>query len=279
MVKTLYLLLCILLMHVPSLALAQDKASDFFRNLSKEKNLLDALYNKNRKSASKNAKLKPFTLAGEAGLLSTSGNTDTSIVKLAFESNHEMTNWSNRYETQFLRRKNTVNANAGKTTVETTRIELSAQLDYKLVEPNNRLFAYVEYDDNQFNSLRDQATLVMGWSQVAWKEDKSEFRYSIGPGYSHIRQTGLNTRIEEMIVRGTLFYNLQFGKSSRFRQTLSAEVGEEITKARSQSSITSKVFDKLAMKFSFNLVFNESVAESDSELSTQTSISMVYQFF
>lgn len=279
MCKLFSIVVCLVMLHLPTLVCAQDKASDFFKNLSKEKNLLDALYSKSRKKAEKDAKLKPFTLAGEAGLLNTTGNTDTSIVKLAIESNHEMTNWSNRYETQFLQRTNSVKRNTGNIRVETTRIEVSAQFDYKLVEPNNRLFAYIEYDDNQFNSLRDQATLVMGWSQVAWKEDKSELRYSIGPGYSHLRQQKNDLRIEEMIVRGTVFYNLKFGSNARFRQTLSAEIGEVITKARSQSSITAKVFEKLAMKFSVNLIFNENVANKDSTLSTQTSISMVYQFF
>ncbi len=147
------------------------------------------------------------------------------------------------------------------------------------MQPNNRLFAYVEYDDNQFNRLRDQATLVLGWSQVAWEKENSEFRYSIGPGYSHLRQTRNNITIEEMIVRGTLYYNLQFGENARFRQTLSAELGEEISKTKSQSSITAKVFEKLALKFSINLIYNDNVASQDSILSTQASISMVYQFF
>lgn len=282
MINTLYILVCLALLLLPQMGAAEDRAADFFQNLSKEKNILDALYSKSRKPEKKDAKLKPFTLAGEAGLLSTTGNTQTSIVKVAIESNHEMTNWSNRYETQLLRRKNTVRETRGESTVEneieTTRIELSAQLDYKLVEPSNRLFVYAEYDDNQFNQLRGQATFVVGWSQVGWKEEKSEFRYSIGPGYSHFRETRNNITIDEMIVRGTLFYNLKFGDNARFRQTFSAELGEVITKARAQSSVSAKIFEKLAMKLSINLDYNESVAQRNSTFSTQTSISMVYQF-
>jgi putative salt-induced outer membrane protein YdiY len=276
MLKTLLLILSMFMLTFSCASLAQEKASDFFRNLSKEKNILSALYNKNRKSKKDT---KPFTLSGEAGLLSTTGNTDTSIIKIAFEANHELKNWSNRYEAQFLERRNKIQRNGESLTDETSRIEISAQLDYKLVKPNNRLFAYLEYDDNQFNRLRDQATVVLGWSQVAWKDDTSDFRYSVGPGYSHLRQERSGRTIEEMIVRGTLQYNLKFGKETRFRQVFSAEMGEEISKARSQSSITAKIFEKLAMKLSVNLVFNDSVAQQDSQLSTQTSISMVYHFF
>lgn len=250
----------------------------FFKNLSKEKNLLDALYSKSRELPEKDAALKPLTLAGEIGVLDTSGNSNASIVKLAIESNHEMTNWSNRYESQFLRKTNTIRDDIGKSRVQTSRIEISAQFDYKLVQPNSRLFAYVEYDDNEFNRLRDQATVVMGYSKVAWKQEKSEFRFSIGPGFTHLRQTRDNRTIEEMIVRGTLYYNLNFGENARFRQTISAEIGDEISRAKFQSSLTAKIFEKLAVKFSINVFKNDNVSSEDSILSSQTSVSMVYQF-
>lgn len=278
MFKAHYLTLLFVLALCSMPSAAQEKASDFFKNLSKEKNLLNALYNKARKTNQDNNQ-KPFTLSGEAGMLGTSGNTNTNIIKLAMESSHEMTNWSNRYESQFLQRTNTIDEDGFKRKVQTTRVEISGQFDYKLVQPNNRLFAYVEYDDNEFNRLRHQATIVLGWSQVAWKEKNSELRYSIGPGYSHIKQERTNQTIEEGIVRGTLLYNLTFGNNTRFRQTLSAEMGEVIKKARSQSSITAKIFGKVAMKLSLNLILNDNVANLDSDFSTQTSVSMVYQFF
>lgn len=258
---------------------AQSKASDFFKNPSRERDLIKSLFDKYNRVESDKKKDRPFDLAGEAGVLITSGNTDTSIIKLAFESNHETENWSNRYEAQFLERTNTLRTDTENLSIDTARIELSAQFDYKLVEPDNRLFAYLEYDDNQFNRLREQSTLVLGWSKVAWKSEASEFRYSIGPGYSRFLQERTDTRIEEMIVRGTVFYNFVFSEGTRFRQTLSAELGQQITKARTQSSITAKIFDKLALKFSVNLVYNDNVSEQDSVLSTQSSVSMVYHFF
>ncbi len=260
-------------------SIAQERASDFFKNPSGERDLIRSLYDKYNRDNKQEKETKPFSLAGEAGVLITSGNTETSIIKLAFESNHETDNWSNRYEAQFLERSNTFRGVDENNTVDTTRFEISGQFDYKLLEPNNRLFAYLEYDDNEFNRLRDQATVVLGWSQVAWQNDDSEFRYSIGPGYSHVVQDRTDTRIEEMIVRGTLFYNYVFSEGTRFRQTLSAELGQEISKARTQTSITAKIMDKLALKFSLNLVYNDSVSKQDSVLSTQSSVSMVYQFF
>lgn len=252
---------------------SQGKAADFFLDPSKERDLLQSLFDNNPLQKKQQ---KPFTLAGEAGVLITTGNTETSMVKVAFDSNHETENWSNSYATQFLQRTTDV-PDTGK--IETTRFEISGQFDYKLGNDNNRLFAYVEYDDNQFNLLRDQATIVTGWSQVMWQNEDSEFRYSIGPGYSYLVQERTDTTLQEMIVRGTLNYNLSFGDDARFRQVFSAEVGQELTKAGSQSSITAKIFEKLAMKLSLDVVLNDNVSDEDKVVSTQTSISMVYQFF
>ncbi|MDT0593525.1 DUF481 domain-containing protein [Glaciecola petra] len=258
---------------------AQQKASDFFKNPSKEKNILTSLFDRKNDNKKRKKDVKPFTLAGEAGLLTTTGNTETSIIKVAMESTHELKNWSNRYQSQFLQRTNTVIREGEKVDINTRRLEISAQLDYKLLKDSNRLFVYAEYDDNEFNRLRDQATLVLGWSQVMWQKDRSQFRYSIGPGYSHLLQDRTDTRIEEMIVRGTVYYNHIFRNDARFVQTVSAELGEVISKARTRSSLSAKVFDKLAMKFSVDLIYNDNVASQDSVLSTQTSVSMVYQFF
>lgn len=274
----LFLCFIVLLLNFnPKITYAQSKASDFFRDLSNEKNILEALYA--NKQEAKNSEIDPFTMAGEAGLLNTTGNTSTSIIKLAIESSHELPEWSNRYETRFLHRVNKLRSETGDISIDDTRFEISAQFDYKLINPNERFFAYFEYDDNQFNRLRDQTTLVVGWSQVAWKKAGSEFRYSIGPGYSYFVQERNDLVIEETIIRGTLWYQYTLSDNARFRQTISAEVGEVITKARSQSSITANIFGNLAMKISLDFILNENVAIEDDNFSTETSISMVYQFF
>ncbi len=277
MYKSFLIIITLFVNYLPNAAYAQSKASDFFRDLSKEKNILEALY-ANKQNA-KNSEVDPFTLAGEAGLLTTTGNTETSIVKLAIESSHELPEWSNRYETRFLHRVNRVSTENGDINFDTTRFEISGQFDYKLVDPSERLFSYFEYDDNQFNLLRDQTTFVVGWSEVAWKKMQSELRYSIGPGYSYFVQERNDLVIEETIIRGTLWYEYNLSDNARFRQTISAEVGEVITKARSKSSITAKIFGELAMKLSIELILNENVAIQDENFSTETSISMVYQFF
>ncbi|GLR71037.1 hypothetical protein GCM10007852_19450 [Agaribacter marinus] len=216
-----------------------------------------------------------LAMSGEFGFLTTSGNTKTSVLKMALDTQHELKSWSNQYSFQALRRASEVKGDS----VENNRMQLSTQLDYKLLKDTNRLFVYAEYDDNEFLRLRDQITAVFGWRQIAWKKEKSSFGYSVGPGYVAFRRGNTGESFYDFIVRTTADFSYQFKNNAKFRHNLSAEMSEENTKARSVTSVTAKVFEKLAMKLSFEMTLDENVSVNVDEFTTQTSVSLVYQFF
>lgn len=278
MAKKLRLLIFVIFYLFLSSLSAQESVTDFFLDPSKEKDLLAALFESDE---SQNELDKPFTLDAEAGVLLTSGNTESRLVKLAFDSSHELDKWSNRYEVNILERQNVLeNEISGiDENITTNRIEVSAQFDYKLSNPEHRLFGYLEFDDNQFNLLRNQMTVVAGWSQVLWQKEKSSLRYSIGPGYSSIEQERTSTTIDEFIARGSFAFHYAISEHARIYQSLSAELGDKTSTVRGQLSLTAKVFDKLAMKLGVEISFNDGIAEQENAYSTQTSISMVYHFF
>nr|WP_168711023.1 DUF481 domain-containing protein [Ningiella ruwaisensis] len=260
-------------------AISQQKASDFFSNPSAKRNLLRLLNTDLEYSEDEMEEDIPsFELDGEVGILATTGNTETSMVKLALEANHELEDWSNTYFLQVLSRTTKLDDDEIED-LETNRFHLYSQLDYKLRDPQKRLFIYAEYDDNQFLKLRDQITGVVGWSQVLWQEEHTNFRYSIGPGYTKSEQESTDLNIEEMIIRATANFSYEFENESRFRQSISAEMGEVASRARSNTSISAQIYERLAMKLSFEVAFDENVAQNIENLTTQTSISMVYQFF
>jgi putative salt-induced outer membrane protein len=79
-----------------------------------------------------------------------------------------------------------VTLESGEATSQTTaeRFFLSGQGNYKLDNPNHRLFGFVSYEDDEFSSYDYQSTFAAGWSQKLWEDDVSQFNYSVGPGYS-----------------------------------------------------------------------------------------------
>lgn len=242
--------------------------------------LLKKLYLKEKKQRQTP---KEVTLSGEFGLLAASGNTNTSTFKGALTSEHEMRQWSNRYYSEIIYQQNKVDKS---TVVTAQRFLVNAQLDYKLPSKNNRLFLYGEYDDNRFNGFRYQAAVAAGWSSHAWKNEESQLRYSVGPGYSYAEREIIDEEnhksydtFNEMIVRASLDYRLALNDSARFRQFVSTEAGQETNRSRSETTLTTSIIESLAMKLSFVMIYNDSTLQVNDDLSTETSISLVYQFF
>ncbi len=224
-----------------------------------------------------------ITLSGEFGALTASGNTNTTTFKAALSSEHEMRKWSNSYHTQVIYKQNKTETS---TFVSAQRFLVNAQLDYKLPSINNRLFIYAEYEDDRFNGFRYQTAVAAGYSSHAWKNKESQFRYSIGPGYSYSEREITDAEknksfdvFKEMIIRASVDYNLSISKSAKFRQFMSTEAGQETNRSRSETSLTASIIESLAMKLSFVMIYNDGTLQTNEDLSTETSISMVYQFF
>ncbi len=224
-----------------------------------------------------------FEMDGEFGFLIASGNTNTSSIKGALDASQETVNWSNQYRVELLYKESTVATDEGnQTDVTAQRMYATAQMDYKLNDPDNRLFVFGEYDNNRFSAYKYQAAIAAGWAQKAINEDNYQFRYSIGPGYGvAIEHDGdVDEDKHGFILRASVEYKHQLSEVAKLRQFLSAEANDASTRSRSETSISAKIMDSLAMKLSFIMNYNSSVNDADKKsLDTETSVALVYQFF
>ncbi len=220
-----------------------------------------------------------FTLDGELGILVNTGNTSAASVKAAVNSDHETENWSSVYFAELLYKES--GTPTTERDVSAQRFFTSAQFDYKLLTPGRRLFMYGDYEDDQFTGYDHRASLAAGWSQRLWRNEDSEFRYSIGPGYSFIEAEEDNESVvnDGIIVRASAEYKYRWSSGAKLRQFVSTEAGEENMKSRSETSLSANVFGSLAMKLSFILNHETDTAEDVAALSTETSVALVYQFF
>ncbi len=226
---------------------------------------------------SSSADAKEFTMDGELGVILTTGNTETSTIKAKLNAHQELTQWSNDYIIEGLYRRDG-DVDEGVEEVKDQKLFMSAQGNYKLDNPNHRLFAYTSYEDNRFSGYEYQGTLAAGWGQQVWKDETSSFNYSIGPGYA-FAETDAGESQNGLIVRGAADYKWKISDTSTFRQLISTEVGEDNTKSRSETSLTAKINGSLAMKISLVLNHNSEVAENKENLDTETAVTLVYTFF
>ena len=222
---------------------------------------------------------KPFTMDGEFGLIVTTGNTETTSATAGITAQQELENWSNDYQIKGLYKEETVIQDGEE--VERTSAQkffASAQGNYKLENPDHRLFVFSSYEDDRFSNFAYQATLAGGWSQKMWETEKTAFEYSVGPGYSWAEtQAGVDN--DSFIVRGSAAFKWFISDTAKFTQTASTEVGSENTKSRAESALTATISGSLSMKVSVRLDHNSNVAEGVEKLDTKTAVTLVYNFF
>ena len=230
-------------------------------------------------------KTKPFKMDGEFGLIATSGNTNTTSVKGKLSAHHELEKWSNDFIFEALYKKDEVTLTSGDTETQTTETQttaqkyfLSGQGNYKLEDPNHRLFVFGSYEDNKFSSYDYQSTIAAGWSQKLWEDEISKFEYSIGPGYSFAKLAD-GTSENGFIVRGALNYQWKISDSATFTQLLSTEIGEFNTKSKSETSVSAKINGDLSLKISLMMDHNSDVLGDRKNLDTQIAATVVYSFF
>lgn len=223
---------------------------------------------------------KDFTLDGEIGLIFTTGNTDTSSFKGRLNSHHELESWSNDYLFEALYKKDEITTNSGSEESQTSaqKFFISAQGNYKLEHPDNRLFGFASYEDDRFSGFDYQSTLAVGWNSKLWDDETSKFSYSVGPGYS-FSETNDGEDVSGFIVRAAGDYQWKISDSATFKQLVSTEVGSVNTKSRSETSVSAQINGSMSLKVSLILNHNSNVESGSEKLDTETAATLVYTFF
>ena len=204
--------------------------------------------------------VKPFTMDGELGFIATSGNTETTSLNAKLSAHQELEQWSNDFLFEGLYKKDDVAIDDETSESQTTaqKYFLSGQGNYKLANPDHRLFLFGSYEDDRFSSFNYQSTLAAGWSQKLWDNETTKFEYSVGPGYS-FAETSEGEDADSFIVRGALGFNWKISDTATFKQTMSTEVGEDNTKSKSISSLSAKINSSLSMKLTLTFDHNSNV--------------------
>lgn len=224
--------------------------------------------------------VKPFTMNGEFGFIVTTGNTETTSISAGLSATQELDKWSNSYNLAGLYKSDSVVNDAGEDEDRTTAQKFfgSAQGNYKLTNPNHRLFIFGSYEDDRFSNFNYQGTVALGWNEIMWSDAASSFEYSVGPGYS-FAETQEGESADGAILRGAIAYNWNISETAKFTQTIATEIGSDNTKSRAESALTAQIYGDLSMKVSLKFDHNTDVAEGVDKLDTETAMTLVYTFF
>lgn len=212
---------------------------------------------------------KPFSMDGEFGLISTSGNSDNTSLKAKLSANQDLDHWSNDFLAEGLYTESDDSTTAN-------QYYLSGQGNYKLLNPDYRIYVFSSYENDKFSSYNYQATISAGWNHKLWENELSRFEYSIGPGFSFSETDDGN--MDSAILRGSLAFRWNVSDNATFKQALSTEIGKDNTKSSSETSVSAKVIEDLSLKLALTLDHNTHVDNSTEKLDSQVSASVVYAF-
>lgn len=217
----------------------------------------------------------PVTMAGELkgegefGATASSGNTDTQNLVAKLKLSKKSGAWFNEVGLAAIN-----STDSDSTTAERYLITGKTARDL-----NEKIYAFGsgKYDKDRFSGFDYQATIAGGLGIHAIKTDKVTLDLEAGPGY-RFSETDAGDEQNEAVLRAGLFYKNQLTDTTHFLQNFVVEAGSDNTTIDSETALTVKMSDSLALKASILVKNNSDVPVGIEKTDTLTGVSLIYGF-
>lgn len=218
----------------------------------------------------------------EVGVVLSSGNTESTAVRINTELLHEMEDFRNKYLIQTLLQRNSKfdeekNDRERYTTAQ--RLNLVAQTNYKFYRSEHSIFGRAAYLNDRFGAFHEQASVAGGYAKRLFEEAESYWDFETGPGFAH-QETSDGERSTGLIWFVATNLDYQLNENNSFRQALewSVSLDGKNSSWQSRSALTSQVNGQLSMRLSFVVKYDSSPGEFRKKTDTETAATLVYGF-
>jgi putative salt-induced outer membrane protein len=220
-----------------------------------------------------------WSTSAELGAISTSGNTAGTSITAKIDAKQERIDWSNQYIFTGFFKEDKVAQTDGSTlrTRSAEHFFVSARAAYKLLTNNQKLFVLASHDDDKFGAFTRYTTLVVGHSTTWYKNADTSLDVELGPGYFR-NQTNTGDRDGGMTIHGAGNLRWRLSQNATFGQTLSVERSASNTHSAAETSLATRIIDRMQMKAAFAVRNDTSVTANRKNTDTQTSVTLVYSF-
>ena len=221
-----------------------------------------------------------WTGKGEAGLVISSGNTETKTANAKLRMVREDGNWKNAFGLAGLYASDDVGTTAD-------RWEASTQSDHNF-SPRTFWFGAARYEQDEFSGFEYQATLSTGLGRKFIDTDATKFTGTLGVGYKIIETrdalddaTGAvvtpGDRREDAIVRGTLDYDHKLTVTTSVLNRFIVEASANNTYLQNELSLQVKIMEALALAVGYAVRHNTDPPFGFEKTDTLTTINLVYE--
>jgi putative salt-induced outer membrane protein len=218
----------------------------------------------------------------EVGVVLSSGNTESTAVRINTELLHEMEDFRNKYLIQTLLQRNSKfdeDKNDRERYTTAQRLNLVAQTNYKFYRSEHSIFGRAAYLNDRFGAFHEQASFAGGYAKRLYEEAESYWDFETGPGFAH-QETSDGERSTGLIWFVATNLDYQLNENNSFRQALewSVSLDGKNSSWQSRSALTSQVNGQLSMRLSFVVKYDSSPSDLRKKTDTETAATLVYGF-
>lgn len=205
-----------------------------------------------------------------AGLLTTSGNSETQSINAKFVVDYLAVRWKNHFSAAALN-----NGDEQGTSAE--RYTVGDQLDYNF-NPQNYMFGAVDYEKDLFGASRERVVETLGYGRHILTGPVHTLDAELGAGARQTVEQETRERQDEFIGRFTGKYGWKISPTSAFSQALRVESGAQNTFSETISELKLSIIGDLFLSLSFTLRNNTDVPPQTKKTDTLTAVSVAYSF-
>jgi len=203
------------------------------------------------------------------GYVGTTGNTDTTSLNTEVLLKFGTVRWTNNLKFQALGSQEDDASTA-------ERYFLDEKSDFNL-DDRQYIFGKGTYDDDRFSGYEYQATATAGYGRYFFKQANYTLQGFGGAGYRKSDVVNAGSENEGIFTVGQNL-SWQFSPSSSIVQSLTSDIGGDITISRFELGLVSNLLDRVATKIAFQARNTSEVPLGNKKTDTQTSVSLIYSF-
>jgi putative salt-induced outer membrane protein len=210
--------------------------------------------------------------AGDAavGLLTTSGNSESSTLNAKFELLYRRGLFRNTFSASAINGEQ-----EGLRTAE--RYTVSDKLEADFTE-RDYFFLAADYEKDLFGGVRERTSEALGYGRRILLGPVHKLDADLGVGARQTEAQFTGERQSEVIGRGSIKYAWKISETSNFSQAVKVESGESNTFTESVTELKLSVIGNVFAGISFTARNNSDVPAGTKETDTFTAINLSYSF-
>lgn len=218
----------------------------------------------------------PWSGEASAGVVVTTGNSESSTANAKGEVVYASERWRNTFNAAALR---SVQADAltGDDVVTAERYAVGNKTDFNFSD-RDYAFLALEFEKDLIGPVRERTSETVGYGRKILAGPAHLLEAELGAGARQTEAQGTGEKFNDAIGRGRLAYKWNFSETSHFGETIKVESGDSNTTSESVTELRLSLVGKLFALASYTVRSNSDVPPGTKKTDTITTFSLGWSF-